>query len=189
MGTLTTRLDLIKPSGAVGGDNVDIDEINDNFDAIDQWLIPAAKLRRTTGAGVQAITSGSTTVIDFNTAVYDSWSGKPEGAMADAAANTLRAPLDGLYLATVMVGFAANGTGIRALMLEVNTVVQIRKQEIAVAAASQSLHLSWPLNLTAADLVRASVVQTSGGSLNIDPALPDGIDACSLTLQWMGKKV
>lgn len=182
---VTTRLDLIQPADS---DNVDIDELNDNFAKIDAWKIPTCKMRRSTGAGTQSINNNTQTPVDFNTAVWDSWAAEPEGAMADAANNVIKAPIAGLYTCKGQVGFTSNATGARAIMIVVNGTVQIRSQVPPVNGASTGLNIAYDLPLNAADQVRLDVVQTSGGPLTIDPTLPDGIDAISLQLSWIGQK-
>lgn len=181
----TQRLDLILNDD---DELVDIDEINSNFQSIDDWLIPACKLERTTGAGTQSIPNNTTTELDFNQAEYDTWNGKPEGAMADAANNRIISRINGLYIVEAMVCFTSNPTGIRAIMLNVDGAVWKRVQIDANAAASTPVTVMSKIPLNSGQNVSASVVQGSGGALTVDPALPAGTETFVLSATWLGKK-
>lgn len=181
----TTRLGLIKNQD---DEFVDIDEINAAFQAIDDWLIPSCKLERTAGAGNQSIANNTTVQVDFNQARWDTWNGKPEGAMADAANNTIICRIAGLYAVVGTCAFASNATGIRAIIVRLNGSPYMRYHQDANASASTPLFITAQIPLNANDTVDLAVVQGSGAALNLDPTLPGATDNCALSATWIGKK-
>lgn len=185
--TLTQRLDLIKPTPGTNH-QVSIAELNANADAIDAWLIPAAKMRLNS-ANQTIVTGAASTKISFDTIVYDTWNGLPEGAMANATTDDMTIRIDGLYLCIASVVWAANATGARTLNLQLNGTAVKRDVEPGATGANNELQIAIPIPCVAGDIINMSAAQTSGANLDVlAPASTSEIDGCSLSVTFLGKK-
>lgn len=182
--TLTQRLNLILNDA---NEFVDINELSANFTAIDGWLIPCAKIRNN---ALQTVPTGAgATGCNYDTIVYDSWNGQPEGAMANVGAESITVRLDGLYLCVLANVWTANATGSRGLNLLVNGVQNARDSTAASAANFNHTRVVDTLALSAGDVITASCTQNSGGNLDLLSAAGSGEpDGNMLSVTWMGKK-
>jgi len=183
--TLTQRLNLIKPTPGTQ-DPVEVAELNTNADLIDEWLVPACKLRSIAN---QTYTTGVTANVLFDTIAFDTWNGQAEGAMADHLNERIIIRIAGLYLVTAAVVFAANATGSRVLNLLLNGGTQKRDAELGHAGANNVLACSTLIPLDPGDFINATASQASGGNLDIlatgGSGDPDGV---LLSAVWLGKK-
>lgn len=184
--TLTQRLDMILNTPNTG-EQVSIAELNTNFQKVDDWLIPAAKIRSTVAQTVA--TGAGASAVNFDTVSYDTWNGSPEGAMADVANERLIIRIDGLYTVVLAIVFAANGTGSRIGNININGV-QSKRFSIAPGAGNNTyITVVDDFPLVAGDLITATCVQTSGAGLDLlAPALSGEPDGVMLMARWNGKK-
>ena len=93
------------------------------------------------------------------------------GDFHSTSSNTgrLTAPTAGLYLMGACVQFAANATGLRALLLRLNGSTFIVRELIDIdSATTHGLAVSTTYQLAAGDYVEAIAFQTSGGALNVE---------------------
>lgn len=117
---------------------------------------------------VQAIPHATRTAIGYNQEYEDNW------AMHSIAVDIHRitAPIDGVYMAGVVSGIAANATGLRELYLQKNldaTFLDLRPaQQTAAGSASVPVRMSLmtTIRLVAGDWLSAVWYQTSGVSLD-----------------------
>lgn len=184
--TLTQRLDLVlnTPNTA---EQVSIAELNANFQAIDDFLIPAAKIRST--ANQTIATGASPTGVNFDTISYDTWNGSPEGAMADVAGERIVIRIPGLYTVVLALAFTANATGSRIGNININGVQSKRFSQTPAAGNNTYIMVTDDFPLVANDIVTATCLQTSGGNLDLlAPASSGEPDGVMLLVRWNGKK-
>lgn len=123
-----------------------------------------------TQASVQSLPSGTLTAVTMDTSIVDSYSGH-----SGVNPSRYTAQVPGWYEVTGTVGFAANGTGVRAARLMVNgsgisysdgwaTTVGSGQAAECTAQAMLFLHVN--------DYVEVGGFQTSGGGLNTSTTGP-----------------
>jgi len=154
------------PDPELGADSVGIPEIA---------RIPAVRL------------TGTASSIPDNTITTVNWGSgqtyETVATMYDPTQGTqLVAPVDGVYLAHVSLGFAASATGTRSVSIAVNGVngnPACFDRDQASTDGATFVNASCPVRLTAGQFITATVTQTSGGPLGFT-----GFDSVSLT--WLG---
>jgi hypothetical protein len=112
-----------------------------------------------------ATTTGVLTALTFDSERYD------EGSLHSTSANTgrLTAPITGLYSIGACVRFTANATGIRYVSIRLNgALALIFDTRPAVNGDATVVVVSTQYRLAAADYVETTVIQTSGGNLNVE---------------------
>ncbi|MBA2953034.1 hypothetical protein GON03_01830 [Nocardioides sp. MAH-18] len=106
-------------------------------------------------------------------------------SMYDPAEGTrLVAPVSGLYLAHVSIGFNPNDVGVRAAAIATNgsnsNPACFDRRSAASPALSTFVNATCVVRLNAGEFVTATVTQTSGGTLGFS-----GFESMSLT--WIGR--
>ena len=120
----------------------------------------------TTTASVST-TNGATKIVPFNSERYDT------ANMHSTTTNNhiLKAPINGKYLVTANIIWDFNSTGVRILKVErVNssgTLVRDVGGSRQVASGQSNQSVSGIVDLAAGEGVQMSVIQDSGGSLNL----------------------
>jgi uncharacterized protein YjbI with pentapeptide repeats len=142
-------------------------------------VIPSARVRRTTS---QSIPSGSFNAIQLTSETWDN------GGLHSNVNNTrLTAPIDGVYLITANVFWAANTTGRRDLGIAVNGGFVAFDARPATSAVSEvPLAVTTTYLLEAGDFVEAKVEQTSGGALNLDAGSGGSETSPEVSMTWLG---
>ncbi len=130
------------------------------------WLYPvrlntrSTRARRTTNL---SLTSGSVTVVSFDTEDWDN------SAMFPGSSSVIILPVAGLWGFTAAGAFASNGTGLRRLLVDVNgggTYPTIDSRP-AVSGDNTAVTLSGSHVAAAGDALQLFAHQTSGGALNL----------------------
>lgn len=108
------------------------------------------------------LTTGTTTVITFDTENFDS-----TGSMHSTVTNTGRlvAPVTGTYRISGRCAFVANAGGIRVVSIRVNGTTVIDTASDEATSSAMYLHVGRDWSLTAGDYVEMTAVQNSGGNL------------------------
>ena len=116
----------------------------------------------------QSVANTAWTFTSFDTKTTDT-----DGMAASIPSDTkVTVQTAGLYQITSWVSFAANATGVRALILEKNAASASSGTRIAavanaaIATYDQAQTLSMIANLAVSDTLHLSVFQTSGGAVN-----------------------
>lgn len=125
---------------------------------------PTAQIRVTSA---QSITSSSTTVPDFDT---ETWA---DGVTVDLAGNDLTVVRPGIYTVSLYVEWGANANGRRGMFIRKNGGAEVNKEWQPAGGGSaphSSNELTQQLALTTSDVIDATVVQTSGGALDLNKA-------------------
>ncbi len=114
-------------------------------------------------SSLQTVNNASTTGINFDTVVEDSWD------MFTASSDRLTVPTDGVYLFTCSVTWAANATGQRRLNLRKNSTTStiVSGDFYPVAGVDTDTFVSAMFKMSEGDYVDAQVRQTSGGTLDV----------------------
>lgn len=139
--------------------------------------VPQAKLLRTT---VQTITTATDTAINWTSESIDTLNGH------DNAVNNTRytAQAGGQYLMIATVPWANNATGIRRIDFKKNgTTFYTGSSHPSGVATRVSTNASRILELSFGDYVEVFVHQTSGGNLDADGTLNEGL---TWDIVWMG---
>ena len=114
----------------------------------------------------QSIPNNTSTALNFNSERFDT------DVIHDNATNNerLTCKTAGLYLITANIGFAANATGVRAILLQLNgtTFIASINGPNNGASASRRLEVSTLYQLAVNDFVTVLAFQDSGGSLNTE---------------------
>lgn len=154
------------------------EQVRDNTDFLHNR--PRARVYRSAG---QTFTSGAPGGVVFDAVGYVTTGWVLGGGL-------LAVPVDGVYLVTAVVTFAANTTGIRAGNIGVystggafdhyegGNIVPANP----LASTTTALTLVTTVDLTANQQVGATVVQNSGGNLNVIA----GANDTYLAATWMG---
>ena len=177
--TLTTRVEAIKNDDL---ENVLVAEINSAFDKFDNHFIPAAKLRNTV---LQTIPNNAVTGVVYNTVLYDSYAARSEGAMANAATETITIRRAGLYLIVNKVAFLASAVGVRRLDINKNGALFHTKTRLGFTGGSNVVDISVIEVLAANDTITSSAYQNFGAGLDTDP----GNNGVELSVVWIGAVV
>lgn len=108
-----------------------------------------------------SIPNGTLTDLSFNSEFFDT------ANLHDNTTNNgaLVAPIDGLYLVTANISWAFNDTGVRILQIESPDGQVAASRVLASGMSDQSV--SALVRLSAGGAVSASVIQSSGGALNL----------------------
>lgn len=155
------------PDPQLGPDTVGIPELA---------VIPAVRI------------TGSATSVANDTITTVNWSTGQQyetvDSMYDPAEGTkLVAPVSGLYLAAVSMGFNPNGTGVRTVAIATNgsnsNPACFDRRIAAAPALSTFVNATCVVRLNAGEFVTATTTQTSGGALGFS-----GFESMSLT--WVG---
>lgn len=112
--------------------------------------------------GAQSLPNDVSTPVEWNTVAYDT------GSMFDPAFPTrLTAPEDGVYQINVQVGFAANATGYREILLrrDASDIGRVRVQTMTTAIAVVPT-ITKEFTLTAGQHVEVWVRQNAGNAIN-----------------------
>ena len=113
----------------------------------------------------QSLANSTTTQITWDTADSNRRSfGSPGGTI------TIPAGYGGVYTITVFGRFAANATGFRLLLLDIDGVTPVHMRVPAVVTAAQptDLVITCTQLLTAGQVIQAQAFQNSGGALNLE---------------------
>lgn len=118
----------------------------------------------------QSIPDTTQTLLNFDTERFDT-----DAFHSNTVANTkITIPFDGVYTVSAGIEWAGNATGRRRVALQLNAgsfIASQSDQALADATAHrQTVTTTW--SFVAGDFVQVSVVQTSGGNLNVTNA-PD----------------
>lgn len=141
--------------------------------------IPQAKLTRTT---TQATTDATDAFVAFTSEVIDTHGGH------DNATNNTRytAQVGGMYMFCASVPWANSAAGVRRLDFRKNGTTFYSGSAYAAGAAVRVVsHATRIIELTFGDYVEVSINQTSGGNLNADGTVNEGL---VLDVMWMGYK-
>jgi hypothetical protein len=131
--------------------------------------------------------SGSATTILDDTVTTLNWGGsfnyRTVASMYDTGQGTrFVAPVTGLYLAHISVGFAANPTGVRTVAVAINgsnSNPACFDRDVAATALPTFVNVTCAVRLNVGAFVTATVTQTSGAALTTS-----GFETASLT--WLG---
>jgi hypothetical protein len=138
---------------------------------------PGARLERTS---VLATTSGASVWVAWDTVDYN------VGGVFDVAKPArLTAPIAGKYLITASVRWDANATGRRALAIAYNDALQITRSNVSALASalySPEQTATTVYKMNAGDWVGAYVMQDSGGNLNLQTGVQNGV---TMAMQWI----
>jgi len=155
--------------------------INADYQVIDAsgiQSLPAQPRCRATRTTSVSIPTATATDVTFPAEDYD------VGGMHDTSTNTDRITIpiggDGIYVICAGARFASNGVGQRTIKISINGVFENDADAVKVDAAGISTTMittSRQANLVAGDIVRISVTQTSGISLNLNDAR---VEVCKL---------
>lgn len=144
------------------------DNLRDNIVTLGNMA--GCAVRRTT---VQTVSNATVSALAFNAADL-----RDTDAYHDIVTNnsrmTVPSGLGGWYWAGATIGWAANGTGYRDLLLRVNgatTIARTRTNATTAEFAFLSIHA--PVQLSATDYVEVIVFQTSGGNLDVLASGPE----------------
>jgi hypothetical protein len=129
----------------------------------------------------QSIANSTNTILTFDSESFDT------SAFHSTSVNnsriTIPAGKAGKYLVNAIVGFGANGTGIRTVELHKNGSITSNLLQGAPGSASVTyFNGSIISNLAAADYLELSVFQSSGGALNVS----GGTDATIFSVTYLG---
>lgn len=116
-------------------------------------------------ASAQSVATGTTSVALLAGSEYFD-----NAAMHSTASNTSRitAPIDGRFLVTATVQFAANATGNRRMAFRVNGTTTYESTLVGGTATNSIVTTAARMfTLSATDYVECVVWQTSGGNLNV----------------------
>ena len=147
---------------------------------------PAALVQRTSK---QSIANKTWTAVSFSSAVFDT-----NSAWAEASPTQLKAPIDGIYVATGMYAVQGNGSGARIIGIfktEVSTgevlgelSVDGRAAEVEGDEGGNGLTLTtYPFKLKEGEVVKLGAWQSSGGALNL--LAGDGIHSIKFGMHWV----
>lgn len=122
-------------------------------------LTLAPRAYRTTDVN---LTTGTDTAVSLQNAASDAW-----GCWVAGAATKLSAPITGRYLATAVVRFEANPTGLRAAWITKNGTDTIGRVQVAALSGSPTMLTvaATPTDLVKGDFIELNVRQNSGGDL------------------------
>ena len=117
-------------------------------------------------ANISITTSGTSQALTFNSERYDT------DAYHSTASNTDRLTIPagkaGNYLITAHVQFAAHGTGVRGLGLNVSGTNIAWHTQPTNSSGTTIMSLTSVYDMAEADYVTVVAFQTSGGSLNVE---------------------
>jgi len=87
---------------------------------------------------------------------------------------------DGIYIIDAGLSFASNTTGFRNARITINGVMenqgdQTKVQAVTVSGANTAINVGRQANLVGGDIIRLTVRQTSGGSLDVTRARIEAI--------------
>ena len=181
--TLTSLLKMILNTPGTN-EQVQISELNSNFSKIDNRFTPGCMMAFT---GSQSPATATYTDSDYNQIRYDSFAARSEGPMADIGTNQITIRKDGPYLLKAASGFTTNGTGQRRISIMVNGVEQVNWERAADAGGPVMLECSIVLLMTAGDVVKSQIRQTSGGALGV--TANTALNGCHLSANWFGSAV
>lgn len=133
----------------------------------DAQLMPCA---RVTHSVAQAITTGTRTALAFNTERFDQFSGAAD-TQHDTVTNNSRltAKYAGVYYVAANIEWASNATGTRNVEIRVNGTTLIAVQNSSALSANvHQQSVSGLYAMAVNDYFEVTVVQTSGGNLNVN---------------------
>jgi len=136
----------------------------------DSRLFPVlhCHIRRTTD---QTITNNTATIVNFDTEVID------VGDLFDAAQDDrIQLPEPGIWLVGGQIRWKNNSVGQRDLLLQPNIIPVIYSVKHFYGAGTLDIPFLGKINVGAADYVRLSVRQTSGGDLDLQTVTGRSID-------------
>lgn len=184
--TLSNRVKAILNTPGTG-ENVQIAELNTNFDKLDNSFVPSAKMYLNTGVTTQTLTNNVSAGHDYDTIDYDTYAARAEGAMADLTLNRITIRKAGIYMLAMSTGYNGNATGVRRCSIQKNAVAiaHFEAPGLAgfVAAYGVAVHEVCAVN----DLITAVTIQTSGG--NLDVANGGFLKSAFLSATWVGAAV
>lgn len=134
--------------------------VNDTAARLLDPVVPQARVYNSANI---SISNNTVTALTFNSERFDN------GDLHSTSSNTdrLTAPVTGLYAFGATVQFASNATGRRQVTLTVNGTEVAADERVPVNGAVTIISVSSAWQLTAGDIVRVAVFQTSGGALNV----------------------
>lgn len=123
---------------------------------------PAA---RAYNSAALSISNNAETALTFDSERFDT------SNLHSVSTNTSRmtAPVNGIYVITANVSWAANATGIRRVFLRWNASSNIAYSQVSATSASVTAqNVATVYSLAASEYVEVFVLQTSGSALNIE---------------------
>lgn len=178
MSTLTTYYSLVKPNGAIGGDFVDVTQLDNNFDTIDTALhnhdTHLTTLDATSATNFTSLASNIAQSIPNNAETALVWQTEVEDAQgfhaASSASIIVPANLGGVYLITAQAGLVGGvDTTLRRLNLNLNGVAKAQDQRVSDGTANSWVgHVSAILRLVPTDALQLTLTQASGAAKNTD---------------------
>lgn len=182
MVSFTPYYNLGKPSGAVGGDLVDIAVENTNMDTIDTALHTHDAHLTSLDSQIAGLPGGNLGYVSLYEAanqtiannVYTdlTWDNEAEDAQgfhaAGVASLVIPAGKAGLYFAEVAVNWNLSATGTRTIRLMQNAnVIDDDYKPGAAATPYPRNRLATFVRCAVADVIKVQGLQTSGGNLDI----------------------
>lgn len=162
-----------------GGSITSITAENNRFASSRVKTVGSSTLASGTRTTNQSITSGTTTVITYNSGTNSDY------ATIDTSTGFFTVKESGVYLITGSCGFAYNTTGIRycefsnaTSAIYTNAIVEFLASALSNASWAQRLQLQYAVTLSAGDTIGFRVYQSSGVSINLTN--------CTTTLARLG---
>ena len=150
-----------------------------SFSSLNSEKAPGARV--TTSADV-ALNTAELTTISFDTVV---WATKD--SYTTSYTPRLYAPIDGVYLISASVEFAANATSERLLncvLMPANELIAHNQVAALASGSTTNLSFSTSYRMAAGEYVYIQVEQWSGGALNL---LKSGSYSPVFSIQWIAK--
>lgn len=135
------------------------------FSYITRWHVnqPRCFAYRST---TQSIPDNAETAILFDLEKYDIEN--LHSITATTSRFTIPSGAEGVYLCIGRAAWAANAAGVRDLFINVNGVRQAAARQLPGAATAFTMECTTFIRLEVADYVEFSVLQNSGGALNLN---------------------
>lgn len=145
------------------------------------WL-GSVGARVSNSAAISIITSGTRQALTFDTERYDT-SGF-HSTVTNTGRLTVPTGMAGKYLITGGVDWAASATGVRKCEIRLNgTTLLASHNSGTIPASGIEQAICTIYNLAAADYVELTVLQTSGGALDVNST---GNISPEFAMQWLG---
>lgn len=135
--------------------------------------VPAARVERGTAF---AVANSTSTPMQWDSEIRDNYN------IFDSGSNTrLTAPIPGVYLAELGIQWISNATGYRYAIISLNGVVVSGETKNAANGPDTYHAIAATQTMTTGQYIEATVIQTSGGSLNVA-----GTPGSYMSLTWLG---
>jgi len=167
------------PRTLIAGTPENINDVQDNFTAIQTEFNASWPQCRVTNTAAQSIPNNTGTAITFDTEQIDQ--GTASSNMHDIVTNTSRivCRVAGLYTISATLPFVVNGTGLRLAYIRLNGTTSTPGTQVIQppnAGFLTTIALSTIYRLAISDYIELMGFQSSGGALNtsIDTGTGDG---------------